>query len=144
MEHVACMLNHVRSWLYVLVMIQDPSWYSTDYRIYMGSSVCMSTCKQGQSCLILYKLVSSMTPVPNIVQTTVKKHSYWFWRHHLSLLALFKFLKDPRCSFRWVDVHTHALTILLHILNHMEGWEGSRIEHQSSLTNRMDARRQYL
>ena len=32
------MLNHVRSWL-VCWLIQDPSWYSTNYRIYMGSSV---------------------------------------------------------------------------------------------------------
>jgi hypothetical protein len=57
--HVTCMLNHVRSWLY-LAMIRDPSWYSTDYRVYMSSSVCVSTCKQGPSCLILYKLVGSV------------------------------------------------------------------------------------
>ena len=31
-------LNHVRSWL-VCWLNRDPSWYSTDYWIYMGSSV---------------------------------------------------------------------------------------------------------
>jgi hypothetical protein len=82
--------------------------------------------------------------VPNIAQATVKKHICWFWRCHLSLISPFRFLKDSCCSFRWVDVHTHALTILLHIFNHMEVRGGCRIEPQLSLTNRMDATQQYL
>jgi hypothetical protein len=45
----------------MLVMFWDPSWYSTNYQVYMGSSVCGSTCKPGPSCLILYKLVGSVT-----------------------------------------------------------------------------------
>ena len=77
---------------------------------------------------------------PNIVQTTVKKHNCWFWKCQLSLLAPFRFLKDPCCCFRWVDVHTHALTIL-HIFRHMEVQGGYRIEPQLSLTNGMDFRR---
>jgi hypothetical protein len=61
-----CNMWHVCWIMYDLVcmlaMIWDPSWYSTDYRVYMGSSVCVSMCKRGQLCLILYKLVGSMTP----------------------------------------------------------------------------------
>jgi hypothetical protein len=45
----------------MLAMIRDPSWYSTDYRVYMSSSVCGSMCMRGQPCLILYKLVGSLT-----------------------------------------------------------------------------------
>ena len=65
---------------------------------------------------------------PNIKQTTIKKHSSYFWNYQLSLLALFRFLKDLCFSFRWVDVHTHALTIILHIFNHREVWGGYQIE----------------
>ena len=99
------------------------------------------------SCLFLH-IHSKYTMVtlvePNIVQTTVKKHSCWFWQCPLSLLTPFRFHKDLCCSFRWVDVHTYALTILLHIFKHMEVRGGYRIELQSSLTNRMDSRQQYL
>jgi hypothetical protein len=60
----------------MLAMIQDPSWYSTDYQVYMSSSVCVSTCKRGPSWLILYKFIGSMT------------HLYW----HSNLVSLTKSL----------------------------------------------------
>ena len=93
-------------------------------------------------CLSLHihnKYLRAKPRVPHNVQTTVKKHSCWFWQCPLSLLVPFRFLKDSCCSFRWVHVHTHTLTILLHIFKHMEVRGRCRIEPQSSLTNRMDS-----
>jgi hypothetical protein len=100
------------------------------------------------SCLSFHihsKYMMATYRVPHIVQTTVKKHSFWFFKCHLRHLAPFRFLKDLCCSFRWVHVQTHALaTTILQIFNHIEVRGGCRIKPQSSLTNRMDAWRQYL
>ena len=99
-------------------------------------------------CLSLHIHSKYMMATPHVshkVQTTVKKHSFLFFKCHLSHLAPFRFLKDPYCSFRWVHVQTQALTIIiLQIFNHMEVWGGCRIKPQSSLTNRMDDRWHYL
>jgi hypothetical protein len=103
------------------------------------------------SCIPLHihnKYLRVIPRVPHSVQTTVKIHSFW-WSHffwslncHTSIWSLFRFLTNPCYSFRWVYVHTLTLIILLlfYIFNHMEVRGGCRIEPQSSLTNRMDAR----
>ena len=74
--------------------------------------------------------------VPHNIQTTVKIHSFW-WSHffwslncHTSIRSPFRFLTNLCCSFRWVDVHTLALIILLlfYIFNHMEVRGCCRIE----------------
>jgi hypothetical protein len=75
--------------------------------------------------------------VPHNVQTTVKKHTWLSIKCHISVLVSFRFLIDPCCSLRWVDLHTCAHSIDIHIFNHMEVWEGCRIEPQSSITNSM-------
>ena len=54
------MLNHVWSWL-VCWLIQDPSWYSMDYRIYMGSSVMVWLPQWLLLYLCSYKLDGSIT-----------------------------------------------------------------------------------
>jgi hypothetical protein len=99
-------------------------------------------------CLSLHihsKYLRVSPQVPHNVQTTIKIHSFWSLKCHPSILVPFRFLTGPCCSFRWIDVHTHALIILLlYIFNHMEVRGGYRIEPQSSLINRMDARRQFL
>jgi hypothetical protein len=82
--------------------------------------------------------------IPHNVQKTVKKHTCWSKTCHISTLAPFRLLIDPCCSLRWVDLRTYALTLVLHILNHMKVRGGCQIEPQASLTNFMDARRQYL
>ena len=104
-------------------------------------------------CLFLYIHSKYLTAprVPHNVQTTVKIHSFWgvpiwFLNHHKRILAPFRLLTDPCYSFRWVDVHTPASIKwrLLYRFNHMEVWGGFQIKPQSSLTNKMDARRQFL
>jgi hypothetical protein len=42
------------------VDLSRPSWYSTDYRVYISDGMHMSTCLMRQSYLILYKLGTSV------------------------------------------------------------------------------------
>jgi hypothetical protein len=57
------MLNHVRS-LLVWWLIRDPSWYSMDYRIYMGSSMTVWLLQWLLLYLCSYKLDGFVTVVP--------------------------------------------------------------------------------
>ena len=118
----------------VTLSLMDGAWKTT--RLVRNFPPCLS--------LHIHNKYTMVTLVePNIVQTTIKKHSFYFWKCQLSLLSLFRFLKDPCCSFRWVDVHTPTpiKRRLLYIFNHMEVRRGFRIKPQSSLANIMDARR---
>ena len=97
------------------------------------------------------KYLLTAPPVPHNVQTTVKIHNFWcfhIWslNYHRSTSAPFRFLMDPCYSFRWVDVHTPTPIKLLYfyIFNHMEVRGGFWIKPQLSLTNKMDARQQFL
>ena len=56
------MLNHVRSWL-VCWLNRDPSWYSMDYWIYMGSSVIVWLPWWLLLYLCSYKLDGSVTQI---------------------------------------------------------------------------------
>jgi hypothetical protein len=71
------------------------------------------------------------------VYKNIEKNTSWFWIEY-SILALFRFLKDPYCSFRWVDLHTYTCT-LLHKFNHMKVRGHCQIEIKASHTNRTDA-----
>ena len=137
--HIATMNS---TYTQVTLSLMDGGWRTMQHRNF-------------PPCLSLHihnKYMRVKPRVPHNVQTIVKIHSFW-WSHifwslncHTSIPTPFRFLIDPCCSFRWVDVHTHALIIqlLFYIFNHMEVRGGFRIEPQSSLTNRMDARRQFL
>jgi hypothetical protein len=61
----------------------------------------------------------------HIVQTNVKKQTWWPIKCHISMLTPFRFVIDPCCISTWVDLHTCAHTI---IFNHMEVRGGYQIE----------------
>jgi hypothetical protein len=81
----------------MLGMFRDPSWYSTNYRVYIGSSVCVSTCKRGQSCLILYKLVGSMI-VMMMKQASKSWRCCWGQTRLVSASCLVSMLKSHRSN----------------------------------------------
>ena len=60
--YVTCGL-HVESCMILVVcwIIQDPSWYSTDYRVYMGRSMTVRSLRWLPLYLCSYKLVGSTT-----------------------------------------------------------------------------------
>ena len=125
----------------VTLSLMDGGWRTTQARNF-------------PPCLSLHihsKYLRVKPRVPHNVQTTIKIHSFWcspIWslNYHRNTPTPFRFLMDPCCSFRWVDVHTPTpiKPLLFYIFNHMAVRGGFRIEPQSSLTNRMDARRQFL
>ena len=145
------------------IVFKDPNWkfghIATTNSTYkevtlrlMDGTFRMTWARNFPPCLSIHihsKYLRVNPRVPHNVQTTVKMHNFW-WSHffwslncHTSIPAPFRFLIDPYYSFRWVDVHTLTLIILLlfYIFNHMEVQGGCRIEPQLSLTNWMDARR---
>ena len=92
-----CMLNYL--WTYVtcglyvescmiLVLcwiIQDPTWYSMDYRVYRGSSMIVRSLRWSLLYLCSYKLVGSTTPsfsVPppyEAFEVALIAHNYGTW-----------------------------------------------------------------
>jgi hypothetical protein len=88
--------------------------------------------------LHIHSMYQRVLPIlPNNVQTTIKKHTWLSEKCHISMLGLFRLLIHPCFSSRWVDLHTYAHSIDIHIFNHMEVRGGCQIEPQTSLPKNM-------
>ena len=111
-HYVSCGL-YVESCTILVVcwIIRDPSWYSMDYRVYMGSSMTVRSLRWLPLYLCSYKLVSSTIVIMFIV----------YFDYMLSIVGLSsclcKSLYSPHSKVPWVGGRHYVSMVLIHCLS---------------------------